>query len=107
MMHALRLALLAGLVSAPVLAGPNDTPDANDIPDASVGVGGADQSSQETADTSKACTRDSDCDHGALCVNQLCTRGTTRNATFLGCTAAPGPLVVAALGLTLLLRRRP
>lgn len=105
-MRALRLAVLACLLSAPVLAGPNDTPDANDIPDASVGVGGADQSSQETADTSKACTRDSDCDRGALCVNQLCSQGTTRNATFLGCAAAPGPVVVAAVALALLLRRR-
>ncbi len=106
MNRALRLTLLGLLLAAPAFAGPADTPDASAIPDASVGQGGADQASPESIDSSRACTRDSDCDRGALCVNQVCGVGTTRNATFLGCAVAPGPALVAGLLVAFLFRRR-
>jgi len=91
------------LVWAGAALAQDDTPDAAGFPDHSVGQGGADQTSPETEDSTTTCTWDADCEHGFSCRNGKCSYNRVRDATFEGCSAAPGGLAAAA---ALLLRRR-
>ena len=94
--------LLAGVL----LAGPGwaqDLPDAS-LPDASVGEGGADHTSEEN-DPSGPCLSSRDCDLGFLCQAGRCVPGTVRDATF-SCRALDPALAGLAAGLVLLTGRR-
>ncbi len=83
----------------------DEVPDPNMIPDASVGQGGAQQSTEE-ADSSTTCFSDSDCDKGFTCEKAKCRWHQYRNATFVGCGGrALGLLVVGAV--VAFGRRRP
>lgn len=103
------LLLLAGLVFfAPRVALADDL-DASlpSVPDASVGQGGADMTSEENDTTNTPCLDSSSCDARTSCVNGKCVPGATRNAAGCG-GGATNALAVVGLGLggTVLLRRR-
>ncbi len=102
----LALALVPGVARAQSM--PNDSPAASDLPDASVGVGGADLKSPESQDSaSSACTYSSDCERGFVCVGRACVYQRTRDATFEGCGASSAPALAApALALLGALSRR-
>ncbi len=88
-----------------LLAGPalgQSLPDAS-LPDASVGQGGADHTSEEN-DPSGPCLASTECDHGLQCVNGRCVPQGIRDATF-SCSGA-APVVPLALAAAALGRRR-
>ena len=105
----LRAVVVAVLVSCATALAQDDTPDANSIPDASVGQGGAGRDSQEQDDSAaRTCLSSADCDQGFVCRGGRCEYQRYRDATFEGCgchAAAPAALVFGlALGP---LARRP
>ena len=71
-----------------------DLPDAS-LPDASVGEGGADHTSEEN-DPGGACLSAADCERGFTCRGGSCVPGGIRDATF-GCGAAAGSGLVGSL----------
>lgn len=80
------------------------------VPDASVGAGGADRTSQESDDgagrTARVCSQTSDCDKGFVCDQYVCRWTGYRTASggcLLGTSAA---LTLALAGLALQVRRR-
>jgi hypothetical protein len=101
LMRCLLLGLL--LVGTAVLADDGGVADAGlDLPDASVGMGGADHGSEEN-DPNGTCTSDRDCDRGLACRNGTCVYRPSRDAVNQGCDATGlwAPLLAA-----LTLRRR-
>lgn len=72
----------------PALADPLpwEFPDAS-LPDASVGHGGADQTSEETDTGASSCLSDRDCDQGLHCRNGVCVYQRWRDAEYRGCGA--------------------
>lgn len=105
MTSTLRRAALLGALFFATLAPASraqDLPDAA-LPDASVGEGGAGQSSEEN-DTGSPCLDARDCTGGFTCDQGRCVPGTVKK---VGCggTAALGTLVLGA-GLLLTRRRR-
>ena len=95
-----RLLLALWLTLGPA-AWPQDTPDANDVPDASVGQGGAEQTSEEN-DLGPPCLDSRACDLGMACVGGRCVPTKPRT---IGCGALP-LAAVAPLALLALVRRR-
>jgi uncharacterized protein (TIGR03382 family) len=77
-----------------------DLPDAS-LPDASVGAGGADHTSEEN-DPAGACLASSDCDRGFTCRSGRCVYSRIIDATFTGCEAAGPGLLGGVLGLAAL-----
>jgi hypothetical protein len=65
------------------------------LPDASVGQGGADQTSEENDPNAAPCLDSKSCDNGFSCIAGRCVPGPRRNAT--GCAAAPAGALLAAL----------
>jgi hypothetical protein len=74
------------------------------IPDASVGMGGADMNSEEN-DMRDPCLSSRDCDRGLACVNMRCVPAPVKNAAGCGGGLAAGFLPLAA-GLVVMARRR-
>lgn len=88
-----RLALILCCTLA-LTAQAQDVPDASAVPDASVGEGGADQTSEEN-DPNPTCLDSSTCDQRTACVNGRCIPVKTRS---IGCGAVPfAPLALLAL----------
>ena len=85
-------------------AGDNDAM----IPDATVGMGGADMNSEENNDgmAGSSCMRGGDCAQGFDCVNNVCTYTGVRNATCVGCGPGLPPVVVLLVLLVLRSRRK-
>jgi hypothetical protein len=101
LMRSLLLGLL--LLGTPVLADDGGVGDAGlSLPDASVGMGGADHGSEEN-DPNGACTTDRDCDRGLACRNGTCVYRPYRDAVNEGCDATG---LLAPLLAVLTLRRR-
>lgn len=110
-----RLALVLAL-AVPVLAsaqGDGGIPDAGsiyDIPDASVGGGGADQDNPEGDDTigpGGSCRTSGDCAARFSCSQGLCRYTGIRQAERVGCLLGPADtLAVVGLGLVVAARRR-
>lgn len=73
------------------------------LPDASVGQGGADQTSEENDPNAAPCLDSKSCDNGFSCTEGRCVPVATRNAT--GCAAAPAGALLAVL-LVVRARRR-
>ena len=95
---------LVGLLWCATALAQDDTPDAADIPDASVGKGGAAITSPDMEDTSTTtCLSDSDCDQGFVCNKGKCEYRRYRDAKYLGCSRASG---ILGVGLVALLLRR-
>jgi hypothetical protein len=102
------LVLAAVVVFAPRAAWADDL-DASlpGIPDASVGQGGADMTSEENDTTNAPCLNSSQCDSRTSCVNGKCLPGPVRNAAGCGGGATSSlSLVGLGLGGVALLRRR-
>lgn len=78
-----------------------DLPDDAGLPDASVGQGGADQGSEEN-DPNGPCNSNRDCLGTTSCVNGSCKPTPVKD---LGCSAAPGALMVAMTALSLRRKR--
>jgi hypothetical protein len=80
-----------------------DTPDPAQLPDASVGEGGADRTGEESQDsTASECAFDRDCDRGTACVGGRCVFRAARAAsTSPGCGAVPSGAVLSALAALL------
>lgn len=110
-----RLALVLAL-ALPVLAsaqsdgGIRDAGSIYDIPDASVGGGGADQDNPEGDDTigpGGACRTSGDCAARFSCSQGLCRYTGIRQAERVGCLLGPSDtLAVVGLGLVVAVRRR-
>jgi hypothetical protein len=111
-----RLALVLAL-AVPVMAraqSDGGIPDAGsiyDIPDASVGSGGADQDNPEGDDTTGrgggACRTSGDCAARFSCSQGLCRYTGIRQAERVGCLLGPADtLAVVGLGLVVAARRR-
>lgn len=100
------LLLAACLVLAPV-AGLADEPDASlpGVPDASVGTGGADMTSEEN-DTNQPCLDSSQCDLRTTCVSGKCVPTPVRNAAGCGGGATSLSVIGLGVGLVLMGRRR-
>ncbi len=77
------------------------------IPDASVGIGGAEQNTQETGDgtNNTVCAVTRDCERGFTCNHGKCTYSGYRVAKCEGGCGGTG--AVLAFPLLLLWRRRP
>ena len=104
-----QLLLVLGLLaaSAPARADGPD-PALPGVPDASVGVGGADHSSEENDSTQQPCLDSSQCDLRTTCSNGRCVPTPVRNAAGCG-GGALGALSLSTsfgLALTVALRRR-
>jgi hypothetical protein len=81
--------LVSLLVGAPAVA--QELPDSG-LPDASVGMGGADQTNEEN-DVGGPCVTTSECDRGFACTDGRCTPTRVKN---LGCASVGGELVLLA-----------
>ena len=78
------------------------------IPDASVGVGGADNNNQEKGDGTEntSCSNSSDCERGFSCNNNRCHYSGTQVASCQGCGGGAMAALLVPIGLVLRLRRR-
>jgi hypothetical protein len=99
-MRGLLLGLL--LVGTTVQAADGGVDAGLELPDASVGMGGADHGSEEN-DPNNACASDRDCDRGLACRAGTCVYRPYRDAINQGCDATG---LVAPLLAALTLRRR-
>ena len=84
--------------------GQTQEPDAS-VPDASVGQGGVDQTSEENDPNTLPCLSSADCEHGFTCRGRRCVPTPVKNAS---CGGAPLAAVMLAGGVVLVggLRRR-
>ena len=97
--------LSRSLVSAILLTGlaalaQDNGPDFDaDLPDASVGTGGADQNSQEKGDerTNAVCAAARDCEPGFTCNHGKCAYAGYRVATYGGCGGGAIALVLPGM----------
>jgi hypothetical protein len=108
---ALALTLLLPLASRAQDAGVPDGGSVYDIPDASVGGGGADRDNPEGDDTTGrpggSCRSGSDCAARFSCSQGRCRYTGIRQAERVGCLLGPeDTLAVVALGLVVAARRR-
>lgn len=97
----MRNVLLALVVLSAPLALAQDLPDAS-LPDASVGMGGAEQGSEEN-DPGAPCLSDRECDRGFTCRTGRCSPSPIKEAKCGGLEASGA---MAAVGLVLARRRR-
>ncbi len=108
---ALTLTLLLPLTGWAQDAGLQDGGSVYDLPDASVGTGGADRDNPEGDDSTGrpggACTSGADCAARFSCSQGRCRYTGVRQAERVGCLLGPeDTLAVAGMGLVLAARRR-
>ena len=108
---ALSLVLLLPLVGLAQDAGSGDGGSVYDIPDASVGTGGADRDNPEGDDSAGrpggTCRGSGDCAARFSCLEGRCRYTGIRQAERVGCLLGPADtLAVVGLGLVVLARRR-
>jgi hypothetical protein len=106
---ALTLALLLPLAVQAQDAGTPDAGSVYDVPDASVGNGGADRDNEEAEDgrPGGACRGNTDCPARFSCTQGACRYTGIRQAERVGCLLGPeDSLAVVGLGLGLLVARR-
>jgi hypothetical protein len=107
----LTLALLLPLVGQARDGGSPDSGSVYDLPDASVGNGGADRDNPEGEDTTGrpggACRSNHDCAARFSCSQGLCRYTGIRQAERVGCLLGPeDTLAVVGLGVVVAARRR-
>lgn len=78
--------------------------DAPDVPDASVGTGGAEHSSEENDGTNQVCLDSSQCDMRTSCVKGRCVPTATRTAS--GCGGGGTAALLFAGAVVAATRRR-
>jgi uncharacterized protein (TIGR03382 family) len=101
-----RSLVLAILLTGGAGLAQDDGPDFDaSLPDASVGIGGADQNNQEMGDgtSNTVCASTRDCERGFACNKGKCTYAGYRVATCQGCSNGA---MAAMLPLALLWRSR-
>ncbi|WP_257453465.1 MXAN_6627.5 family MYXO-CTERM protein [Archangium lipolyticum] len=108
---ALTLTLLLPLAGRAQDAGTPDAGSVFDVPDASVGGGGADRDNPEADDSTGrpggACRSSADCASRFSCAQGQCRYTGIRQAERVGCLLGPeDSLAVAGLGLLVAVRRR-
>jgi hypothetical protein len=96
-----RSLFLGFILSGTLALAQADLPDAG-LPDASVGGTGAERSSEEEdANLRTPCLSSNQCDRGAACIDGVCKWQRYRDATYVGCGAAPGLVVLGAVLLSI------